>query len=167
MRVMAFLCTLGALCSGATVRVPADYPTIQEGIDAATHGDTVLVASGDYIVTEPITFRGKAITLEGEEGAQKPTIRMAETPTDPQRASVVIFVGEYSSESILEGFTLTGGRGTFFSECWYENGGGGIFCRDAAAPTVRNCVITGNKAHFGGGVYCVGPGSERRPKTGS
>ena len=32
-----------------TILIPADYSTIQEGIDASQDGDTVLVAEGTYI----------------------------------------------------------------------------------------------------------------------
>ena len=32
----------------ATIQVPQDYATIQEAIDAATSGDTISIAAGDY-----------------------------------------------------------------------------------------------------------------------
>ena len=48
----------------ATVRVPADYPTVQEGVDHAKPGGMVLIAPGVYheavVVTTPyITIRGE------------------------------------------------------------------------------------------------------------
>jgi hypothetical protein len=55
---------------GATIRVPADYPTIQTGIDAASSADTVLVADGTYMGTgnKDLDFGGKAIAVRSENG---------------------------------------------------------------------------------------------------
>ena len=35
--------------TAATINVPEDYSTIQEGINASLEGDTVLVAQGNYV----------------------------------------------------------------------------------------------------------------------
>lgn len=46
--------------------VPDDFSTIQSAINAATTGDTILVAAGVY--TENLLFNGKAITLQSING---------------------------------------------------------------------------------------------------
>jgi hypothetical protein len=51
----------------ATIRVPQDTSTIQQGINVAATGDTVLVAPGTYF--ENINFLGKAITVQSEQGS--------------------------------------------------------------------------------------------------
>ena len=52
---------------------PADYPTIQAGIDAAFTGDTVLVSPGEYI--EAIDFLGKEILVESVAGPLETSIK--------------------------------------------------------------------------------------------
>ena len=48
----------------AFIHVPGDYKTIQDAIDAAKNGDTILVAPEIY--RENIDFLGKAITLRSD-----------------------------------------------------------------------------------------------------
>lgn len=48
-----------------TIVVPDDYPTIQQAVNAAANGDTILVRSGVYI--ENIIISGKSISLIGED----------------------------------------------------------------------------------------------------
>ena len=70
--VFAFILYSYSTLDADTINIPADYPTIQEGIDAAVNGDTVLVAPGTYV--ENIDFIGKAITVTSKHGASVTTI---------------------------------------------------------------------------------------------
>lgn len=129
-----------------------EHTGIQRAIDAAADGDTVLVKPGDYVIAEPLTFRGKAITVRGENGAKETTIRMSGTPLDPSRRSVAVFDSGESETSVLEGFTLTRGAGLGDPR---SSHGGGVYCAEGAAPSLVNCTITGNSVDGrGGGVYC-------------
>lgn len=122
--------------------------TSRQGVDLAVDGDTVLVAPGEYVILEPITFRGKAITVKSELGRDETTIRMG-TPADPNRGSVVIFENNETAASVLDGFTIAGGAGSWVSAVSAYAGGGIYF--DASAATLRNCAIVQNKADVGGG----------------
>jgi len=135
-----------------------DFDTIQAGIDVAVDGDTVLVAPGEYVITEPVTFRGKAITVISEAGPDETTIRMG-TPADTNRGTVVVFENNETEVSVLDGFTITGGTGSWVSLVGAYAGGGIYF--DASSGTVRNCVIVQNTTEHGGGVFCGYPCSPR------
>jgi hypothetical protein len=52
----------------AVVRVPADYGTIREAVEAASPGDTVLVAPGSY--TDPYVIIDKSLILLSEGGRE-------------------------------------------------------------------------------------------------
>ncbi|HSJ35252.1 MAG TPA: right-handed parallel beta-helix repeat-containing protein [Acidimicrobiia bacterium] len=51
--------------SGATRRVPSDYPTIQAAVDSADPGDLVLIASGVY--REEVQVSTPGLILRGED----------------------------------------------------------------------------------------------------
>jgi len=135
-----------------TLRVPQDVPTIQAAIDSAGPGDTVLVAPGRYY--ENLRLRGTNIVLASEYARTRDPSLIAQTildgsrPTHPDSGTVLSIYRFEDSTTVVEGFTITGGTGTV----WYDNKdkilfreGGGILI-DLAGPTIRNNVITGNRA---------------------
>lgn len=140
------------LCSGvmaAVIRVPIDQPTIQAGIDAAIEGDTVLVADGTYTGegNRDIDFKGKAITVASENGAQASVIDCQGTEQENHRGFV--FHSGETLASVLRGFTVKNG---FLIG---DNDGGGVNCVDSS-PTISNCTISNNRAEFkGGGIHCA------------
>ena len=129
-----------------SIRVPAKYRTIQEAIDAASSGRTVMVAPGTY--RENINFDGKNIILTSIEPDDWDVV--AGTIIDGQGLdSVVKFYGTESSDCKLSGFTITDG----YSHA--DSDGGGINGAYTNA-TVVNCIIKNNVAQrHGGGIRHV------------
>ena len=125
---------IGDLLEDGTVNHP--FNKIQEGIDAANGGDTVLVAPGTYYEN---TNLKNDVRVQGA-GADVTTI-------DGGRASSVITAIDIDFETVLEGFTITNGKGTQKGIYTY---GGGIYVSNSSV-VVRNCIITGNGASDGAG----------------
>ena len=63
----ASLLALSTVAMAATIHVPADQPTIQAGLDAASYGDTVLVACGTYYEHDIIMKSGVCLISETGE----------------------------------------------------------------------------------------------------
>ncbi len=116
------------------------FKTIQEGIDGASDGDTVIVAEGTYV--ENVQFNGKNVTLRSTEPTN-PTVVVNTIVDGDQAGPAVTFANTENETCVLSGFTIsngTGSRGAGVS-------GGNSGARTTA--TLRNNVITGNT---GGGV---------------
>jgi hypothetical protein len=153
--------------SAGVLNVPSDYPTIQEAINASSDGDTVLVAPGTY--TENINLRSKDIVLashyilDGNPATIEGTVIDGSNPVDPDTASCVIIHGGQLEATVLEGFTLTGGTGTKWTD---EHGagdyreGGGIIIQ-YSSPTIRHNMILFNEAIDEEGVLSAGGGAIR------
>jgi parallel beta-helix repeat protein len=107
-----------------TIRVPQDRPTIQDALNIANDGDTVVVAPGTYF--ENLFFWAPAITVKSAAGPDTTIIH-----GDGQQPAAAFQVGQ-GPATVLSGFTI-------------RNGGmsGGIFV-SFASPTITNNIITNN-----------------------
>jgi hypothetical protein len=125
--------------------------TIQEGIDSALDGDTVIVAQGIYF--ENIQFKGKNIVLRSIDPANPSNA--ANTIIDGNNvAPVVVFSGDEKETCVLAGFTIRNGQPGRIGG--YEPDGGGICALGSSdgLAAIRNNIITAN--YQGAIVSCDG-----------
>jgi hypothetical protein len=118
------------------------FDAIQEAINAAWNGDTVIVLGGIYYGTgnRDIDFYGKAITVRSENGTENCIIDCQGTVSEQHRA--FNFHNGEGANSVLQGLTITNG----YEDTW----GGGINC-SGSSPTISNCIFTANVAGIVGG----------------
>lgn len=120
-----------------TIRVPADYSTIQSAIDAAKPDDTILVSPGVY--DENLYTFGKRLTLISEAGAEA-------TIVDGGFRGTVLF---FNGGGLVDGFTFRRGH--------HPTTGGGLGVGAVPGTIIRNNIIEENSvgsfdSGLGGGI---------------
>lgn len=160
------LCLMAVVASGATLKVPGEYPSIQSGIEAAVDGDTVVVSPGVYY--ETINFGGKDITVTSTDPNDRGIVGYTIINADGDGSAVTFENGETSAAKLV-GFTITGGFGTLNETIEGENifWGGGIYC-SGTSPTITKNIIASNRGpvmlgntnadsqlSYGGGIACI------------
>ncbi|MBM4367439.1 MAG: hypothetical protein FJ102_14600 [Deltaproteobacteria bacterium] len=130
-------------CDGLTdfgLRVPTDYVSIQDAIDASADGETVCVASGDYY--ETIDFNGRDITVQGE-GSTSTTI-------DGSGTGPVVRIASGETGAALRGVGITGG---------VASTGAGLYI-SGTSPVLDDLYVYGNTCNstscYGTGGYIYG-----------
>ena len=171
--------TLPVSAANLTVGARGQYTTIQQAVDAAKPGDTVLVAPGTY--TENVVIN-KPLTITGT-----PTVQAADSNKD------VFLVTSPGVD--IDGLTITGGasgvdianvsscvitninasgniRGVYLAAATnsevrnsnLSNNGYGVYCDYASSNTIANNVATGehgNGVALGDGIYMDYGGSNK------
>jgi len=109
------------------------FDAIQEAIDAAMPGDTVMVLDGTYSGTGNynISFLGKPLTVRSQNGPLNCII-------DGRNVGVFGFnFFEDSDDSVVEGFTIMNFHDTL-------EGGGIAIYSEYSSPMIKNCIIRKN-----------------------
>jgi predicted outer membrane repeat protein len=141
-RIVLYIAVFSVLLnftSATVIHVPSEQPTIQDGLNAASENDTVLVAPGAYY--ENIIWPNTpGIDLRSEAGAESTII------DGDSLGSVIVFNTPQDTSTWVWEFTITHGIAEY---------GGGVYC-DNSGPSIRDCIITENAANRGGGLACIG-----------
>ncbi|RJP77811.1 MAG: hypothetical protein C4524_07460 [Candidatus Zixiibacteriota bacterium] len=162
---LAGLLLLAGMASAAVIHVPAQYPTIQQGINAAASFDTVLVADGIYTGAgnKNLDFYGRSLVLMSEGGADNCLIEC-----QGSGRGLYLHSGETSS-AVVKGFTIAHGNmalgggihlanssprleNCIIHHCQTSSNGGGVYI-SGGSPAFIHCTIAANSAQNGGGVY--------------
>ncbi len=114
------------------------FNSIQEAINAATHGMTVIVRPGIY--PEAIQFHGKQITVTGINPDRRNALDAYPVIDGNHSHTPVSFVHGEAVQTVLTGFVITRGNGAI--------------CCSASNPTITNCLIVGNLGLDCGTVDC-------------
>jgi predicted outer membrane repeat protein len=148
-----------SLAWATIINVPGSYPTIQEGINAAVDGDTVLVADGIYTGTsnKNLQFYGTSLVLMSENGPDNTVI-------DCQNSGKGFMIqnGSANGEKVIGIKVINGATGgvfvynssTEFINCHFNNNSSsGVLCSYSDA-TFDHCIFYNNtNAGNGGGIY--------------
>ncbi|MCP4581812.1 MAG: hypothetical protein GY839_09340 [candidate division Zixibacteria bacterium] len=144
-RLLVLIAVIGSSLSvsATIIEVPVDQPTIQQGIDASSDGDTVLIQTGTYV--ENINFDGHNIVLGSLFLTTGDTSYISQTIIDGDSSeSVVKFENDENATTIISGFTIQNG---------YSENGGGINISYPSSPILKHLIVKDNQAINGGGIY--------------
>ncbi len=104
--VFLILTALASVSAARTIYVPDDYASIQQAVDSASDGDTIVVRDGTYY--ESITV-SRQLTIKSEKGPENCIVNGTGSTVFTLKADGIR----------IEGFTITGGGEGIFLE--YSN----------------------------------------------
>ena len=149
----------------AVRKVPSEYRTIQEAIDASMNDDIVQVAGGDYILDEPLQFHGIQMSIVGSETALKTKLIGSGFPKNDQIRSLVLMGKDDQAGVTIVDVEFREAKGTRrdnipFLDCKsfaaQSSSGGAILIEQGAKLTLSRCIFEDCAAFGGGAITCMG-----------
>lgn len=182
MRLLPFcvlaLFPFAALDLRAAVLTVGPGQSIQAAISQAAPGDTIVVSAGTY--AENLVINKRLALLGGGDGSGDPAARNPSAHVTTIQAAAATpsigFNGVQASDSVIDGFTITGGKSgidagphqrpdrlTIANNIIENNGiisenhdncGGGIWIKEGCSGhVIRDNIIRNNFSGLGGGIH--------------
>ncbi len=165
---------IGDVCDGVIYvddDGPAPYSVIQDAVDVANPGDTIVVMPGTYV--ENVLIENKSLTLRSTNPTDPNTVTATIIDGD-MYDRVVVCTGNSSFNMTIEGFLIQNGRGgiqingcsatirycTFSANDAMYGVGGGIAV-SSPSSVISDCTFNSNSADQGGGVCYFTSGSHQ------
>ena len=133
------------------LRVPDDYATIQEAVDAAQPGDLVLIGPGTYheaviVETDDIVIRGtdrNEVVIDGQHERENGIIvfsngvAVENLTSHSHTSNGVFFTGDYGTDVIVDGY-----RASYVTA--YNNGLYGVYAFNATNGLIEHSYGSGH-----------------------
>jgi hypothetical protein len=158
MKSMLTIISIGFLFAFSTayaniIYVPVQYPTIQEGINASSAGDTVLVDIGGYY--ENVLISSHDLTLASTFIISGDTAAITNTYIDGSNTATTVTIESNDPITVnVRGFTITHGLGL---GNWPDVHGGGIHTGSNVFVIIDHCYFHDNMStgdsNRGAGIY--------------
>lgn len=124
-----------------------DFNTIQNAVNSAVDGDSILVHPGRYL--ETVNYLEKSLSIFSLAITTGDNSYVKQTVIDGNWDGTVVTIRD-CDDAYLGGFTLTRGSGSMHSRGnWYA--AGGLLVMDSKA-LIEDCFIYGNNTQAAGGV---------------
>jgi len=112
----------------------ADFTAIQEAVDAASPGDTIIVYPGTY--TENVDVYKDHLTIQSENGAETTIVRAV-----CGAAGIIRVTADYAN---ISGFTVTGATGAGWCAIYFQGSGHNTLMDNIIAENARGLADFGS-----------------------
>ena len=123
---------------------------IQQALDAAQSGDTVVLCDTTYSGdgNRDLDYGGKDLVVQSEGGNPENCVINCGGSAAASHRGFYFHTGETAAAELI-GVRITNGYNTDWP------GGGAILCTDGAVPTISNCILDYNHTDYEGGGLCA------------
>lgn len=157
MNVLLLVIFLSGSAAFGTIREVFPEGCIQDTVNAASQGDTIIIHDGAYAAT--VVLYGKSLTIGSFFLLDYDTSHITATVISPDAlhpdtGSCFVYVYQEPLPNRLIGLTLANGTGTYWT--YAQNFAGGAIYIQRTDVEIRGCRIQTSSAFVGGGVAVIG-----------